>query len=80
MGSTTAVPSKGRLSAAWEAIDERLGISSLAYPVPVHANRIRYILGGISFFGFIILAATGIWLALWRAEKIGDAAVTDAVD
>lgn len=47
----------------WEAIDERLGLSGLAYPVPAHANGIGYILGGITFFGFLILAATGIWLA-----------------
>ena len=46
-----------------EAIDERLGLSGLAYPVPPHANSIGYILGGISFFGFLILAATGVWLA-----------------
>ncbi len=48
---------------AWHAIDERLGLSGLAYPVPAHANGIGYILGGISFFGFLILAATGVWLA-----------------
>lgn len=48
---------------AWEAIDERLGLSGLAYPVPAHANSIGYILGGITFFGFLILAATGVWLA-----------------
>lgn len=41
-----------RWNAAWSAIDERLGLSGLAYPVPVHANRIGYILGGITFFGF----------------------------
>jgi quinol-cytochrome oxidoreductase complex cytochrome b subunit len=51
-----------RWARAWEAIDERLGLSGLAYPVPAHANRIGYILGGITFFGFLILAATGIWL------------------
>jgi ubiquinol-cytochrome c reductase cytochrome b subunit len=53
----------GRWRTAWEAIDERLGLSALAYPVPVHANGIGYILGGITFFGFVILAVTGIWLA-----------------
>ena len=52
-----------RLNRVWLAIDERLGISSLAYPVPRHANGIGYILGGITFFGFVILAVTGVWLA-----------------
>jgi ubiquinol-cytochrome c reductase cytochrome b subunit len=53
----------GRWRRAWEAIDERIGLSGLAYPVPAHANGIGYILGGITFFGFLILAVTGIWLA-----------------
>jgi ubiquinol-cytochrome c reductase cytochrome b subunit len=53
----------GRWRRAWEAIDERLGLSGLAYPVPTHANGIGYVLGGITFFGFLILTATGIWLA-----------------
>lgn len=48
---------------AWLVVDERLGLSGLAYPVPAHANSIGYILGGITFFGFLILAATGVWLA-----------------
>ncbi len=52
-----------RLSRAWAAVDERLGLSGLAYPVPAHANGIGYILGGITFFGFLILAVTGVWLA-----------------
>ncbi len=60
--SATAIQG-GRWRRAWEAIDERLGLSGLAYPVPAHANGIGYILGGITFFGFLILAATGIWLA-----------------
>ena len=58
----SAIP-RGRWRRAWDAVDERLGVSGLAYPVPAHANRIGYILGGITFFGFLILALTGIWLA-----------------
>jgi Cytochrome b subunit of the bc complex len=53
----------GRWRRAWQAIDERSGLSGLAYPVPVHANGIGYILGGITFFGFLILTVTGVWLA-----------------
>jgi ubiquinol-cytochrome c reductase cytochrome b subunit len=62
MASVT-VPTQSRWSRAWAAIDERLGLSGLAYPVPAHANGIGYILGGTTFFGFLILGATGIWLA-----------------
>jgi ubiquinol-cytochrome c reductase cytochrome b subunit len=54
---------QGRWRGTWEAIDQRLGLSGLAYPVPAHANGIGYILGGITFFGLLILATTGIWLA-----------------
>ncbi len=61
--ASVSVPSRERWHRAASAIDERLGLSSLAYPVPAHANGIGYILGGITFFGFLILAGTGIWLA-----------------
>ena len=63
----------GRWRRAWDAIDERLGLSGLAYPVPAHANGIGYILGGITFFGFLILAATGIWLAQFYHPTPGTA-------
>ncbi len=61
--STASIPARGRWGRVWDSVDERLGLSALAYPVPAHANRIGYILGGITFFGFLILAATGVWLA-----------------
>lgn len=53
---------EGRRHRVWKSVDERLGLSGLAYPVPTHANSIGYILGGITAFGFLILAVTGIWL------------------
>ncbi len=62
VGGATVIH-EGRRRRVWEAIDERVGLSGLAYPVPAHANGIGYILGGITLFGFLILAATGIWLA-----------------
>ncbi len=63
MASAATTIHERRWQKAWTAIDERIGLSGLAYPVPTHANRIGYILGGISFFGFVILAVTGVWLA-----------------
>ncbi len=54
------VPARRRL---WRALDRRLGLSGLAYPVPEHANSIAYLLGGITFAGFVILILTGIILA-----------------
>jgi ubiquinol-cytochrome c reductase cytochrome b subunit len=46
---------------AW--LDERLGLSALAYPVPSYANLLWYTLGGITFVGFVFLILTGIYLA-----------------
>jgi len=50
-------------NATWKAIDERLGLSELTYPVPRHANTLAYSLGGISLIGFLVLVLSGILLA-----------------
>ena len=73
MAAEVTVTRGGRWTRAWEAIDERIGLSGLAYPVPAHANGIGYILGGITFFGFLILAATGIWIAQFYHPTPGTA-------
>lgn len=44
-------------------LDSRFGISALAYPVPRHANKLAYTLGGVTMGSFILLVATGIYLA-----------------
>lgn len=46
-----------------DKLDERLGVSALTYPVPPHANSIWFTLGGMTFVGFLVLIATGIYLA-----------------
>ena len=60
--ASVSAGAQSRRRRIWSAIDERVGLSGLAYPVPAHANSIGYILGGITFFGFVILVVTGIWL------------------
>jgi ubiquinol-cytochrome c reductase cytochrome b subunit len=47
----------------FDALDERLGLRSLAYPVPEHANKLAYSLGGLSLVAFLSLLASGIALA-----------------
>lgn len=42
---------------------ERMGWKSFSYPVPAHANRLPYFLGGLTFIGFCILIVSGIFLA-----------------
>lgn len=53
-------PSRWRRSV--DAFDERLGIKGLEYPVPEHANKLAYSLGGLSLITFVIMVATGIFL------------------
>lgn len=68
-----AAAAGGRRRGTWAAIDERLGLSGLAYPVPAHANGIGYVLGGITVFGFLVLAVTGVWLAQFYHPTPGTA-------
>lgn len=51
-----------RWGSVWKWVDERLGLESLSYPVPAHANSVLYTLGGITLFGILVLIATGIYL------------------
>lgn len=46
----------------WAAIDERLGLGDLAYPVPRHANTVAFSLGGISLISLLLLVVSGIVL------------------
>jgi len=46
----------------WATLDERLGISALSYPIPEHGNSLPYMLGGVTFFGFVFLILSGIFL------------------
>ena len=50
-------------SGVWGWLNDRLGLSALSYAVPAHANTLWYTLGGVTFFGIVVLAATGVWLA-----------------
>ncbi|CAI2718799.1 cytochrome b [Nitrospina watsonii] len=46
-----------------DTVKNRLGYSELEYPIPEHANSIRYSLGGMTLSSFSILIITGIVLA-----------------
>jgi len=45
-----------------DALDERLGLTALQYPIPAHANTLAYSLGGLSLISFVLMVATGIFL------------------
>jgi ubiquinol-cytochrome c reductase cytochrome b subunit len=53
----------GRLRRVGLWLDERFGLSALAYPIPRHANSLAYTLGGITLGTFLLLVVTGIYLA-----------------
>jgi ubiquinol-cytochrome c reductase cytochrome b subunit len=48
-----------------DAVDERLGIRAIQYPVPEHANNLGWSLGGLTATCLGILIVTGIVLAQW---------------
>lgn len=54
---------KTRTRRLLDALDERLGLKGLHYPVPEHANKLAYSLGGLSLAAFVLLLGTGIVLA-----------------
>jgi len=60
--SRKMIPFKGRV---WRFIDERLGLDALDYNLPKHGNTLPYMLGGITFFAFVILILTGIFLTFF---------------
>ena len=61
--STSAQPAPPSRSRRFlDAVDERLGIKALAYPVPEHANKLAWSLGGVTAVALVILIVTGVIL------------------
>ncbi|MBL0886179.1 cytochrome b [Myceligenerans indicum] len=56
-------PDRSRPRRVLDAVDERLGIDALRYPVPEHANNLAWSLGGLTLVSFLVLLVTGIYLA-----------------
>ncbi len=73
-------PAKGWLARFWTAIDERLGLDALRYKVPDYANTLPYTLGGITFFGFILLVITGVKSKVLLGREYSHAPVAEDVD
>lgn len=72
--STSVQPSNRRdLSPVASWLSERLGLQGLAYAVPEHANSLPYLLGGITFTGFMVLIVTGVYLAQFYHPHPSDA-------
>ena len=62
-----AHPALPRRPAVWrrtlDVVDSRLGLDSLRYEVPEHANNLAWSLGGITAATFLLLVVTGVFLA-----------------
>ncbi|MFD3920192.1 cytochrome b N-terminal domain-containing protein [Streptomyces sp. NPDC058595] len=52
----------GRWRRAIDAVDERMGVKALAYPVPEHANNLGWSLGGLTAVAFVTLLVTGVYI------------------
>jgi quinol-cytochrome oxidoreductase complex cytochrome b subunit len=78
---SVAVPDREG-SRFWGWLDDRLGIGGLRYPVPEHANSLAYTLGGITLVSFVLLIATGIYLAQFYdpTEEAAHASVAYIID
>jgi len=68
-----AAPQVGRVARWRAAVDERLGISALRYPVPRHSNTVAWTLGGLTLASLVILIVTGILLAQFYTPTPEDA-------
>ena len=53
---------RSRMARVVDAVDERLGVKALQYPVPEHANNLGWSLGGVTAATLMILVGTGIVL------------------
>ncbi|MFV2057807.1 MAG: cytochrome b N-terminal domain-containing protein [Thiohalomonadales bacterium] len=54
----------------WE---ERFKVSAFLYPIPRQANTLTYSLGGVTFFAFLVLIASGIILAQFYDPRLATA-------
>src|SRR5271168_2554238 len=66
--SSAAMPVDG-------ALRERLALDGLDYPIAPSANRLAYMLGGLTFFGILLMIVTGILLdQFYNSDPAGGAA------
>lgn len=72
----------GRARRVTAAIDERLGLDAIRYPVPEHANNLAWSLGGLTAVCLGVLIVTGIVLAQFYnpAPEVANASVRYIVE
>lgn len=60
---------RGVVGRVVDVVDERMGISALRYPVPEHANRLTWSLGGLTAASLGILIVTGVILVQYYVPE-----------
>jgi ubiquinol-cytochrome c reductase cytochrome b subunit len=68
-----------RREAAWQWLDDRLGLSGLRYPVPRYANSLPYVLGAVTATSFVLLVITGIYLGQFYDPGTSEGAYNSVV-
>ena len=69
-GDAAGTPApRGAARRALDAVDERMGIRALEYPVPEHANNLAWSLGGVTAFAFLVLLVTGVLLVQFYSPQ-----------
>ena len=69
-----AAPARpGRWRRVVDAVDERMGIRALEYPVPEHANNLTWSLGGLTAVSFVVLLVSGVYLGQFYSPMPEDA-------
>lgn len=65
-----------------EAVDTRLGLDALRYPVPEHANNLAWSLGGLTAVTLALLIATGVLLSQFYSPtpEVANASVRHLVE
>jgi ubiquinol-cytochrome c reductase cytochrome b subunit len=63
-GSPFPIFPKERMSeSVWDKLNRYTRLNRLSYPVPEHGRHLPFVLGGLTFTGFLILVATGLVIA-----------------
>lgn len=63
MEDNSSPKKQGIINKLWGTFSDRVGLQNFHYAVPEHAQALPYMLGGIALAGFMILIASGIFLA-----------------
>jgi len=71
VATSTPADGRSRRQRLVDALDERLGLRALQYPIPEHANKLAYSLGGVTLITFVLMVITGVYLTQFYNPEPG---------